>query len=323
MFTRLPSPPAHSPMTFRLPGGTTVPATGGCLLATMGRADKEAGPGAPDAHPRRIFPSRAKAPASQGGPAHLLQSLVQANARLVRDAQRSERDANNAREARRRQAAFLVTIAHELRNPLLPLRLAARSLEHAHHDAAQMDTLLATINSQVDHIGRLINDLLDSAAADAGRLRLQCMPVALGGVLETAMAVCQPAMDARHHQFTSACTSAPLPMEGDPVRLVQVFVNLLQNAAKYTPEGGRVSLRCERRGRNAVVTIADNGIGIGAATLPRLFKMFAQEEEGPGGLGIGLALVRQLVVAHGGSVIARSAGKGKGSEFVVTLPCTD
>ncbi|RYF17864.1 MAG: HAMP domain-containing histidine kinase [Comamonadaceae bacterium] len=299
MFRQLAAPFTLAPMILRAPGGSPAPAVTGQLLAAMDRAGKD--------RARADTPSRA------------LQALVQANARLVRDARQSEQD---AAEARRRQAAFLVTIAHELRNPLLPLRLAARSLEHAHHDAAQMDTLLATINSQVDHIGRLINDLLDSAAADAGRLRLQCMPVALGGVLDTAMAVCRPAMEARRHQFTSSCTSAPLPLEGDPVRLVQVFVNLLQNAAKYTPEGGRVSLRCERRGRIAVVTIADNGMGIGAAALPRLFKMFAQEEEGPGGLGIGLALVKQLVTAHGGSVSARSAGKGKGSEFVVTLPCS-
>lgn len=269
----------------------------------------------------KIVASRAKGAASPGTPARLLQTLVQANARLVRDAQRSQRDAKDAAEARRRQAAFLVTIAHELRNPLLPLRLAARSLEHAHHDAARMDALLATINSQVDHIGRLINDLLDSAAADAGQLRLRRMPVALGDVLETAIAVCQPAMEARRHQFTSSRTSAPLAMDGDAVRLVQVFVNLLQNAAKYTPEGGRVWMRCERRAGDAVVTIADNGIGIGPAALPRLFDMFAQEEAGPGGLGIGLALVRQLVTAHGGTVVARSPGKGQGSEFVVTLPC--
>lgn len=299
MFRQLAAPFTLAPMILRAPGGSPAPAVTGQLLAAMDRAGKD--------RARRDAPSRA------------LQALVQANARLVRDARQSEQD---AAEARRRQAAFLVTIAHELRNPLLPLRLAARSLEHAHHDAAQMDTLLATINSQVDHIGRLINDLLDSAAADAGRLRLQCMPVALGGVLDTAMAVCRPAMEERHHQFTSSCTSAPLALEGDPVRLVQVFVNLLQNAAKYTPEGGRVSLRCERHGRDAVVTIADNGMGIGAAALPRLFTMFAQEEEGPGGLGIGLALVKQLVTAHGGSVSARSAGKGKGSEFVVTLPCS-
>jgi signal transduction histidine kinase len=278
-------------------------------------------PGASDAHNPRVFAARGKGAASPGSPARLLQTLVQANARLVRDAQRSQRDAKDAAEARRRQAAFLVTIAHELRNPLLPLRLAARSLEHAHHDAARMDTLLATINSQVDHIGRLINDLLDSAAADAGQLRLQRSPVALGDVLETAVAVCQPAMEARHHQFTRSCTSAPLAMDADAVRLVQVFVNLLENAAKYTPEGGRVWLRCERRGDDAVVTIADNGIGMGAAALPRLFDMFAQEEAGRGGLGIGLALVRQLVTAHGGTVAARSPGKGQGSEFVVTLPC--
>lgn len=295
---------AFSPGFCGLPRGHALQALQGQQLATMTRAEKGAGPGRPDAQSR------------------LVRTLVQANARLAREVERSEQDAKNAREATRRQAAFLVTIAHELRNPLLPLRLAARSLERAPHDAAQQEALLATINSQVDHIGRLIGDLLDSTAADVGRLRLQRMPVALGDVVETAVAVCRPAMEERHHQFTRSCTSPALAMEADPVRLVQVFVNLLENAAKYTPEGGRISLHCGRRGDDAVVTIADNGVGISPAALPRLFDMYAQEEEGPGGLGIGLALVRQLVAAHGGTVLARSPGKGQGSEFVVTLPCS-
>lgn len=302
-------------------GDMTRPLTGE-FLSSMGRPRRNDRPPIGGGRAGSIIPSPSgtRMVKRQDASTRLVNALLEANARLAREVERADRQAREAVEARRRQASFLVTIAHELRNPLLPLRLAARSLAHAQQDPG-VAALLATINNQVDHIGRLINDLLDCTAADAGHLRLRRMPILLGPVLETAVAVCRPALEARHHLFTSVGTSTPLPMHADPVRLVQVFVNLLDNAAKYTPEGGRISLECERRGNTAVVTIRDNGVGIRPSALPRLFDMYGQEEIGPGGLGIGLALVKQLVVAHGGSVAARSAGKGAGSAFEVTLPC--
>lgn len=224
----------------------------------------------------------------------------------------------------RRQSEVLATVAHELGNVLLPLRLAARSLREA-QDRATLERLQATISSQVDCMARLIGELADRAALDGDELRLQCARVDLAEALATAASLCRPAMEARGHHFTCCFGEGALAVRGDRTRLIQVFLNLLQNAAKYTPDGGWVCVEASSQGALAVVRVVDNGIGISASALPHLFEMYTREAPAPGsasveGRGIGLAVVRELVQAHGGTVQARSQGKGAGSEFVVQLP---
>lgn len=252
-----------------------------------------------------------------------VQDLRQANEQLVISALSAQEAEADNEQSHSRQITFLAMAAHELRNPLLPLRLAAQMLTRGRTDE-QLEKLQATINSQVTHMARLIGDLLDGSRVSTGRFRLQSAVVDLHGILDLAIETCRPAMDARHHRFTQVVPPELPSVYGDPVRLGQVFGNLLENAAKYTPEGGEISLQAALLGDAVSVTISDNGIGITPQGLPRVFELFVQDEHAAlhnhGGLGIGLAVVRELVEAHGGSVVASSAGKGLGSQFVVTLP---
>ncbi len=252
-----------------------------------------------------------------------VEDLRQANEQLVLAALSAQEAEADAEQSHSRQITFLAMAAHELRNPLLPLRLAAQMITGGRTDE-QLKKLQATINSQVTHMARLIGDLLDGSRVSTGKLRLQSAVVDLHGILELAIETCQPALDARHHRFTQLVPSELPSVYGDPQRLVQVFSNLLENSAKYTPEGGEISLRAALEGEAVTVTITDNGIGITPHGLLHVFDLFVQDEHAAlhnhGGLGIGLAVVRELVAAHGGSVVASSAGKGLGSRFVVTLP---
>lgn len=250
--------------------------------------------------------------------------LREANERLVIAALNSQEHEATALEAHRRQIAFLATVAHELRNPLMPLRLAAVMLDRARTDEQAYGRLQATITGQVAQMTRLIGDLLEGSRISTGEFRLERTRVDLREVLARAIETCKPAMDERRHRFTSHLPSEPVMVLGDTVRLVQVFGNLLENAAKYTPEAGEISLRLQALGGAVSVTIADNGIGITPAALPHVFDMFVRDVHATavdqGGLGIGLAVVRELVRAHEGTVSATSPGEGGGSTFVVTLP---
>lgn len=229
-----------------------------------------------------------------------------------------------ALEAQRRQVMFLATVAHELRNPLMPLRLAAGMLDRARTDDAAHARLQATITGQLAQMTRLIGDLLEGSRISTGNFRLERTVTDLDGVLDRAIETSQPGMDVRKHSFDRSPRSAPVMVLGDPVRLVQVFGNLLENASKYTLEGGVISLRVDMRGRAVVVTITDNGIGITEKALPHVFDMFVRDlhatEVNEGGLGIGLAVVRELIKAHEGTVTATSGGRNQGSEFAVMLP---
>jgi signal transduction histidine kinase len=229
-----------------------------------------------------------------------------------------------ATEAHGRRVSFLATVAHELRNPLMPLRLAAVMLDRARTDEAAHARLQATITGQVAQMTRLIGDLLEGSRISTGNFRLERTVIDLNAVLDRAIETSQPGMDARKHRFERSPRSGPVMVLGDAVRLVQVFGNLLENASKYTLEGGAISLRVGMRGHAVVVTITDNGIGISEKALPHVFDMFVRDqhatEVNEGGLGIGLAVVRELIKAHEGSVGATSAGKSQGSEFVVMLP---
>jgi signal transduction histidine kinase len=250
--------------------------------------------------------------------------LRQENAQLLRDAEASRADEADAQAEHARQITFLAMVAHELRNPLLPLRLAAQMLAQARTDEAKFAGLQATIAGQVAHMGRLIGDLLDGSRVSAGKFRLERSIIDLGSVLQTAIETVRPAMAERKHRFTFTPHAGPVCVHADAMRLVQAFVNLLENAAKYTPEGGAISLTVAPRGGMVEITIADNGIGISAQALPHVFELFVQDKHAVAvsreGLGIGLAVVRDLVEAHGGSVVANSGGLGHGSEFVVLLP---
>jgi signal transduction histidine kinase len=277
-------------------------------------------------HPGRAPAAGHDAPqAGSGQPAQAgIAELREANEQLLIAALTSQEKEATALEAHRRQVGFLATVAHELRNPLMPLRLAAVMLDRARTDEVAYLNLQATITGQVAQMTRLIGDLLEGTRISIGEFRLERTLVSIGDVIGRAVQTCQPAMDARGHRFEFHVPPEPVMVLGDTVRLVQVFGNLLENAAKYTPEGGAISLRVMALGRTVSVTIADNGIGITAAALPHVFDLFVRDMRATladeGGLGIGLAVVRQLVQAHEGAVIATSGGEGAGSTFVVTLP---
>jgi signal transduction histidine kinase len=251
-------------------------------------------------------------------------NLREANEQLVVAALSWQELEADAKQAHMKQIKFLAMAAHELRNPLLPLRLAAQMLTSAHADEHVLTRLQATINGQVNHMARLIGDLLDGSRISTGKFRLERAVIDLSGVLEAAIETCQPALDARRHRFRRVGSLELLMVDGDGVRLVQVFSNLLENAAKYTREDGRILLDTQIIEDTAVVTVSDNGIGISAEALPRVFELFVQDEHAlalnQSGLGIGLAVVRELVEAHGGTVVAESRGLARGSKFVVTLP---
>ncbi|RYZ06857.1 MAG: HAMP domain-containing protein, partial [Comamonadaceae bacterium] len=228
-------------------------------------------------------------------------------------------------QSNRAKDEFLATLAHELRNPLAPLRTGLQILKKPTAPAATLARTLDTMDRQLTHMVRLIDDLLDISRINSGKIRLELGRTSLSAAIQTALELARPAMDAAGHALHVALPDAEIELHGDGTRLAQAFGNLLNNAAKYTPPGGQVSLRVRQHGNEAVVEVRDNGIGIPQDMLDKVFSLFTQVEEGTehstGGLGIGLFLVRSLVQMHGGSVTARSDGPGQGSVFTVTLPC--
>jgi signal transduction histidine kinase len=254
----------------------------------------------------------------------MLATLRDTNEQLLLSALRSQELEHLAEEAHRRQIAFLATVAHELRNPLLPLRLAAQLLTRAQTNPSLLTSLQTTITGQVSHMARLIGDLLDGARISTGKFRLERARVDLTPILRLAVETAAPLLSNGKCQFDASYPAQPLPVHGDPVRLVQIFTKLLENACKYTPKGGHIRLEAAAADEWAVVTVKDDGIGIDPLALPHIFKLFTQDAHAVAvdgaGLGIGLAVVHELVEAHGGSVRVISAGKGQGSEFIVSLP---
>lgn len=228
-------------------------------------------------------------------------------------------------EADRRKTEFLATLAHELRNPLAPLSTALAILQRKAPAPEAAQPYYALMGRQVDHMVRLMNDLMEVSRITRGKIELQLDELALDQVIRGAVELSRPLMDAGKHTLTLHIPDAPLAVEGDSVRLTQVFSNLLNNAAKYTPEGGRVDVFVERDdGGHAVVRVKDSGAGIPASMLGAIFDMFVQvsgtARAAQGGLGIGLTLVKSLVELHGGTVDAKSEGVDRGSEFIVSLP---
>ena len=219
---------------------------------------------------------------------------------------------------------FLSTLSHELRNPLTPLVNALQLIRMTESDNAALQYPIKLIERQVEFIRRLVDDLLDVTRISAGKVQLSFQSVDLRDVLARAVESTRSALVERRHFYVQHVLSAPIVVNADPSRLEQVFVNLLTNAAKYTPEGGRIELRASMDQREALVHVLDNGIGIPKDMQPHIFDLFTQVAasagSASGGLGIGLSVVKNLVELHGGSVQVRSEGAGKGTEFAVRLP---
>jgi PAS domain S-box-containing protein len=228
------------------------------------------------------------------------------------------------READRRKDEFLATLAHELRNPLAPIRNALHLLRLTGGSGPAADRIHEMMERQVGHMVRLVDDLLEVSRITRGKIELRKERVELAAVVRNAVETSRPLVEAARHDLSVSVSGEPVIVEADPVRLAQVVSNLLNNAAKYTDEGGRIAVCARREGGDAVVAIRDSGAGIPEDMLPRIFEMFTQVDRtlgrAAGGLGIGLALTRSVVEMHGGRVEARSDGPGRGSEFVVRLP---
>lgn len=250
-------------------------------------------------------------------------------ATVSRDITERRRFEDALKAADRRKDEFLATLAHELRNPLAPIRNAVHVLRHesdvgAGHRARRDLALLAMIERQTEHLVRLVDDLLEVSRITRGKIDLKKQRIDLAEVLRHALETAAPAVSRGGHHLDLALPPEPLLVDGDPVRLAQVFTNLLNNAAKYTERGGNIWVAARPEGRDIVVTVRDSGVGIPAEMLPRVFDLFTQVDRtlgrAEGGLGIGLALVRSLLELHGGTVEAQSEGLGRGSVFVVRLP---
>lgn len=228
------------------------------------------------------------------------------------------------RENDRRKDEFLATLAHELRNPLSPIRNALQVLRMKTPEDETVRWGQDVIDRQVSHLTRLIDDLLDVSRITRNRIELRKERIALAEVVRSAVESSQPLIDREGHHLEIQLPAAPLYVEGDFVRLTQVVLNLINNAAKYTPPHGQIRVSAEREGSQIVLSVADNGIGLTADDLAHIFDMFYQAEAGrnraQSGLGIGLTLVRQLVEKHGGQICAQSPGPGLGSCFRITLP---
>jgi PAS domain S-box-containing protein len=264
----------------------------------------------------------------------LLEDAVQARAlaenslaRLRANEERLRCSEEALRDADQRKDEFLALLAHELRNPLAPIRYALAANRKAERTPAQRRWAEEVMERQIAHMSRLLDDLLDISRITRGTLELKKAPAELTSVLSAAIETARPLLDAKHHGLSLDFPKEAMRLEADAVRLAQVFSNLLINAAKYTDPHGKIQLSARREGDEIVVSVRDNGIGISAEMAPKLFTMFAQadsvHDRTEGGLGVGLALVRGIVALHGGTVHAQSEGLGHGSEFVVKLPISE
>jgi PAS domain S-box-containing protein len=236
-----------------------------------------------------------------------------------------ERALQDLTEADRRKDEFLAMLSHELRNPLAPILSAVEILDRTGpDDPERISKYRAIIARQVQHMKRLLDDLLDVSRVSQGKIQLRKEPLELGALLLQAVEVSRPMIVEKRQELSMTLAAGPLPLDADPTRLVQVFVNLLNNAAKYTDAGGHIALTAAAEGGEAVVKVRDDGVGMSSTLLACAFDLFVQEtrslDRAQGGLGIGLTMVRTLVKMHGGSVRAFSDGLGRGSEFVVRLP---
>ncbi len=250
--------------------------------------------------------------------------LCDANEQLVLAVLSAQLLQQEAERANSQQADFMAIMAHELRNPLAPMYNVAALLARVPADDATLPKLQAIIERQVGHMARMVDDLLDVTRASTGKLRLEVRLIDMASVCSRSVEQRHAAMQLRLQRLATRMPAAPVMVEGDADRLVQVVSNLLDNASKYTPNGGEIGLELTVDTTHAHIRVSDSGIGIAPEALPAIFKLFAQDPRAVGfngvGLGIGLTVVSELVHAHGGSVVAHSDGVGHGSAFVVSLP---
>ena len=253
-----------------------------------------------------------------------VERLREANEHLVLAAINAQGLRDDAEAANRRQNEFLAMLAHELRNPLVPISMSSMLLERSANSTPQMLNFTRVIRRQVGHMACLLDDLLDAARISSGKITLSLEPLSVAGMIDQALETVLPRIGERGQQFDLDLPPGQLGARGDRVRLVQVFTNLIGNASKYTGDGGHIALKVVQEGAEIVATVSDNGSGIAPEVLPHIFDLFTQ---GPrslarseGGLGVGLNVVRNLVAMHGGSITAESPGTGQGSRFVLRLP---
>jgi signal transduction histidine kinase len=230
------------------------------------------------------------------------------------------------RDADRHKDQFLAVLGHELRNPVAALQAGAHLLKK-HAGTGKAEAVRESMERQLFHLSRLVEDLLDISRISEGKISLRKERVALGAILRSAIEASEPNIDAADHAFTVDVPDEPIWLDADHTRIAQVVANLLNNAAKYTPNGGAISLTAHCADQHAVITVTDNGVGVPAEMQSRIFQIFEQVEDhrnqAAGGLGIGLALVRQIIGLHDGSIAVESEGQGKGSVFLVRLPLSD
>lgn len=243
---------------------------------------------------------------------------------VLRDITDRKRAEEALREADRQKNEFIAMLGHELRNPLAPIRNAVQVMRKLDTHDPKLQWARDVVDRQLDHLVRLVNDLLDVSRIVQGKLTLQTTLVDLAKVVTQAVETSQPLIDSRHHTLSVTMPEEPIYLEGDEVRLVQVISNLLDNAAKYTMEGGHIWLTAVAENGKAIISIRDTGEGISSALMPHLFDAFTQAtrtlDRRQGGLGLGLMIVQKIVEMHGGQVEVKSEGLGKGSEFVIRLP---
>jgi signal transduction histidine kinase len=253
--------------------------------------------------------------------------LAAGNAVLMREIGERERAEAALKEADQRKNAFLATLSHELRNPLAAIANAVRVLQITVPGDPRAAASRDVLGRQVAHLVRLIDDLLDVSRITSGKITLRKERVELGAVIARAIETVRPLLLERRQRLDLHGPREPVPLDADPVRLAQVVSNLLTNAAKFTGEEGRIEVTTERTGGEAVLVVRDSGIGLDAEMLPHIFDLFSQGKQDEcragGGLGVGLALVRELVGLHGGTVSAASPGRGAGAEFTVRLPLAE
>ncbi|MCC7641611.1 MULTISPECIES: PAS domain-containing hybrid sensor histidine kinase/response regulator [unclassified Janthinobacterium] len=260
-----------------------------------------------------------------GGPgSRLLTVLFSDISERKRSEQQLRQLADNLSEMDRRKTEFLATLAHELRNPLAPIRNGLQIMRLAADKPATVSRVRDVMERQVNQMVHLVNDLLDVARITRGQIELKLERADLKTIIASAVETSMPLIEASHHQLQVVLDEQALPLEADPTRLAQVLGNLLNNAAKYTPTGGHISLRAVRDGNEVLIEVRDSGVGIPAESIATVFDMFTQVGQNmgraQGGLGIGLSLVRRLAELHGGSATAASPGVGLGSTFTVRLP---
>jgi signal transduction histidine kinase len=250
--------------------------------------------------------------------------VLERTAELERSAAKQTDLADRLQDADRRKDEFLALLGHELRNPLAPIINATSIMRLKAGTDPDLTWCREVIERQAAHLTRLVDDLLDVSRITRGTITLRPEPVSLHTIVANAVESCRPLIDKRRHVLAVTSSDRPLPVRADPARLTQIVVNLLNNAAKYQDESGRIELSAHAEGATAVLTVRDHGIGIASESLPFIFDLFSQaghaKHSAEEGLGIGLSLVKKLTELHGGSIEAKSEGPGRGSEFVVRLP---